>query len=344
MELGTRKAKVLEAIVNSYIVTGEPVSSKSLCDNLKVSSSTVRNDMAELTQLGLLEQIHASSGRVPSHAGYRLYIDQLMSQGASRLTIESKEELSRPLFSCKINDPEDLLRGALDVVAEYTKCAAVSAVPSKSCSGVRAIRLIIVGHRSIMVVLVASAGVIRNKIVLCDCCFNQEELVAFQRILQDNLEGLEVRRVPSVLAEAFDENFAEVSPVLCEIVEAVIDLSDEISGAEVDLTGESNLFFYPDFDLDSVSGVIDFLNSPDQVLSFLKENQDDDVSVLVGEESKLCEFGRFSVIISKYDFSRQDTGFIAIVGPTRMDYAKIIPSMKYLSSLISKFLNENFGL
>jgi heat-inducible transcriptional repressor len=343
VKLGARKIKVLEAIVNSYIITGEPVSSKSLCDDLRVSSSTVRSDMAELTHLGLLEQPHASSGRVPSHSGYRFYINQLMSQGTYGLSLKNKEELARPIFSCKVNDPENFLKDVIDIIAEITKCVAVSAIPTKNSSVIQAIKLVFVEDRVIMVILVTSLGIVKNKLILCERCLDQETLAIIQRILQDKLKGLEISKVNIILSEILNEDFTEISPVFSKFLEVIIDLTDEVVDAGINLTGESNLFFYPDFNLDSISGLINFFNSPNEALSFLERNQDDDINVLVGEENELCEFDRFSVIISKYNFLKQNDGIIAIVGPTRMDYAKIIPTIRYLSSLTSKFLDENFG-
>ncbi|MDR3178957.1 MAG: heat-inducible transcriptional repressor HrcA [Oscillospiraceae bacterium] len=347
MNIGPRKLKILEAIVDSYIATGEPVSSKFLCENLglSVSSSTIRSDMADLTRIGLLEQPYTSSGRIPSHAGYRLYIEKLMEDGITKKEpIENERYLSEPILSFKARNLEDVLRNTLSVLAEITKCIAVSATPLKNTSTIKGIRLIFVKSKVTMIVLVTSIGVVKNRLVLCNVDCGKGVLDFFQKILQEKLENLEIYKLNSDLINTLKEDFFEISPILPKFFTVIIELAKEASKANINLSGENNLFFCPDIDQESALNLVNFFNSPnDSMVDFLKNNCNDEITVLVGEENGICKSSKLSVIISHYDFLHQDMAAIALIGPTRMNYAKLIPIIKYLTSILSGFLNKNFG-
>lgn len=338
MQLSPRKQKILAAVIDLYVATGEPVGSKAICDILdfSVSSATVRNELSELSELGLLEQPHTSAGRVPSQKGYRVYIDTLMKRPP--LSNEEQRYIDSLLLPSAY-DPERLLDGVSRALAGMTRFAAVSTTPGNSAAEVRAIQFVQTSRRTAMVILMTSAGTMKSRVFHCDFDLTPDILRVFFRVLNEKLAGLPVSSITPAYIQSLAVSLGEMSMLMSSALMAVLDVAQDAMQAQVMMDGEMNLLFYQEFDQDELRRIMNFLSRP-QELSRLLMQQANSLKVLIGDETNQPELSGSSVVVSRYAVGGKDAGAIAIIGPTRMNYGKIISNIEYLSGSVGRMLTE----
>ncbi len=338
MQLNTRKQKILSAVIDLYVATGEPVGSKAICDILdfNVSSATVRNELSELSEMGLLEQPHTSAGRVPSQKGYRLYIDTLMKRHP--LSGEEQRYLDSMLLPTA-NDPQRLLDGVSRVLAGMSRFTAISTTPSSSTAEVKGVQFVQTSRRTAMVILMTSAGTMKSRVFHCDFDLTPEILRVFFRVLNEKLVGLPVSTITPAYIQSLAVSLGEMSILMSSPLMAVLEVAQDSMQAEVLLDGEMNLLFYREFEPEEVRRIMGFLSRP-QEISRLLEQKANSIRVLIGEETNQPELSGSSVIVSRYAVGGEDAGAIAIIGPTRMNYSKMISNIEYLSGSVGKILTE----
>ena len=338
MGLSERKQKILAAVIDLYVATGEPVGSKALCDTLDfaVSSATVRNEMSELSELGLLEQPHTSAGRIPSQKGYRVYVDTIMKKhpisGEEQRYIDS-------LLLPSAYDPGRLLDGVSRALAGMTKFAAVSTTPSGNAADIRAIQFVQTSRRTAMVILMSSAGTMKSRVFHCDFDITPEILRVFFRMLNEKMIGLPVSAITPAYIQTLAASLGDMSMLMSSALMAVLDVAQDSMQSEVCLDGEMNLLFCHELGQSGIRRIMDFLSRP-QELSRLLMQQASSIKVLIGEETNRPELSESSVIVSRYAVGGKDAGAIAIIGPTRMNYGKIISNIEYLSGSVERMLTE----
>ena len=338
MQLSVRKQKILAAVIDLYIATGDPVGSKAVCDILdfSVSSATVRNELSELSEMGLLEQPHTSAGRVPSHKGYRVYIDTLMKRHP--LSGEEQRYIDSLLLPSAY-DPQRLLDGVARALAGMTRFAAVSITPSNSEAEIRAIQFVQTSRRTAMVILMTSAGTMKSRVFHCDFDLTPDILRVFYRVLNEKLVGLSVSTITPAYIQSLAVSLGEMSMLMSSTLMAVLDVAQDSMQAEVMMDGEMNLLFYHELDQDELRRIMNFLSRP-QELSRLLMRQANNLKVLIGEETNQPELSESSVVVSRYAVGGADAGALAIIGPTRMNYGKIISNLEYLSGSVGRMLTE----
>jgi heat-inducible transcriptional repressor len=338
LELSLRKQKILAAIVDLYVATGEPVGSRLLCQTLdfNVSSATVRNEMSDLSAAGLLEQPHTSAGRVPSQKGYRVYIDTLMKRapisGAEKRYIDS-------LILPSAYDPEKLLDGAASMLASMTKFAAVSTAPAGDSAVVKAVQFVQTGRRTAMALLMTSNGITKSRIFHCDYDITPEILHVFFRVLNEKLIGVPVASITPGYIQSLAASLDDMSILMSSALMAIVQAARESLESEVCLDGEINLVFRSEFGQDEIRRILDFLSRPAELCSLLMR-QEGSMRVLIGDETKRPELKDSSIVVSRYAVGGKDSGVIAIIGPTRMNYGKIISNMEYLSDSVGRILTK----
>lgn len=338
MQLSTRKQKILAAVIDLYVSTGEPVGSKAICDILdfSVSSATVRNELSELSEMGLLDQPHTSAGRVPSHKGYRLYIDTLMK----RRPLSSEEQrYIDSLLLPSAYDPQKLLDGVARALAGMTRFAAVSITPSSGEAEIRAIQFVQTSRRTAMVILMTSAGTMKSRVFHCDFDLTPDILRVFYRVLNERLVGLPVSTITPAYIQSLAVSLGDMSMLMSSPLMALLDVAQDAMQAEVLTDGEMNLLFYREFSQDELRRIMDFLSRP-QELSRMLMKPANNVRVLIGEETDQPELSGSSVVVSRYAVGGKDAGALAIVGPTRMNYSRIISNIEYLSNSVGRMLTE----
>lgn len=340
MDLSERRSKVLNAIVEIYVQNGEPVSSKAVCDflDISVSTATIRNDMAALVNMGLLEQPHTSAGRVPSHLGYREYINNLRNQDLSRISSIDRDLINSSLSSA--NDPERLLEEASQVLADITKFVAISTAPPGNNSTIRKIDFVQTGRHSAMIVVITSAGLIKNKLFRSDYEITPDILRLFYLVINEKFAGVSVSSITSEFIKSMLISLGELTPVLLPAMEAILESAQEILGASINLDGQNNLLFIPSFNIDEVRKIMEFLDHRDEIMKLILQNKFTNRCVLIGLESERPELSDSSIIISRYAIGGKNSGAIAIIGPTRMNYKKAITNLEYLTKTVGKILSD----
>ncbi|WP_101697352.1 heat-inducible transcriptional repressor HrcA [Clostridium minihomine] len=336
MELSERKLRVLAAIVDAYVKTGEPVGSKVLAADLGVSSATVRNEMADLVEIGLLEQPHTSSGRIPSQKGYRLYIDRIMNRRP--ISEEEQRYLDGLLFSSAY-DQQKLLEGVSQVLAGLTRFAAVSTAPSGRKADIRALQFVQTSRRTAMLILLTSAGTMNHQVFRCEFDLSPEILRVFFRVLNEKLAGVPVAAVTPAFIQTLAASLGELTVLMSSALMALLEAAQESVETEVRLNGQMNLLFHPEFERGNARRVMDFLERPQDLAQLLLQPQQE-VRVMIGEETHHPELRDSSIIIAQYAIDGEKAGAIGLIGPTRMDYAGLIAKMEYLSRTVGRRLTE----
>lgn len=337
--LPPRRQKILAAIIEQYIETGEPVGSKALLQNagLNVSSATIRNEMAELTSLGFISQPHTSAGRVPTQYGYRYYVDNLMQPAElgenDRRRIEAGVDY-------RSGDPELLLETANEALVNLTNFAAISTTPSDENAYIRNIEMVPISPKQAMVVLLTSTGILKSKPCRTDVEIDANLRKTFIDVVDQNFLGQPLSSITTVkiqtIVASLGMNALSMSPLLVTIA----DLVEAASVSEINLKGQSNLLGYKEYD-ENAGQLLDFLHKEEPLGMLVSSAEgDSDIEIRIGSENRYKELENSSMIISKYKIGNNATGAIGIIGPTRMNYSKLIPSIKYLTDIISKVLSD----
>ncbi|MFT9057160.1 MAG: heat-inducible transcriptional repressor HrcA, partial [Ethanoligenens sp.] len=333
MQLDDRKKRILGALVDCYVATGEPVGSKLLAGvlNLHLSSATIRNEMSELAEMGLLEQPHTSAGRIPSQAGYRYYVDSLMD--VYPLTLSEQARIN-VVLRIDGSDLDSVLSKAGDMLAAITGCVAVSAAPRANIR-IRSVEVMPAGKRSMLIVLVASPGVLRSRLCKAGQDVDTDMLAYFTNLLRDKLLGLPPEAATPELKSRMERALAQYAAALRPVLEAVFDELGVLSDAEVFLGGETNLFCYPEFHDGSALGIIHFLEQREQLFK-LVDDVHGPVNVRIGTENGTDSMRSSSLIAAPYKVGGRPQGSVGIIGPIRMNYAKLVSHIEYFSSVLSK--------
>ncbi len=331
-----RKLKILAAVVEEYVRTGEPVGSKAIASlpTIGVSAATVRNDMAMLEQLGYLEQPHTSAGRVPTINGYRLYIDELMT--APCLSGEERERLDHMLAEQGPMTEELLIQNATTALAELTKCAAVVSDLSPKFSVISKVEVIPTGKRMYVILLITSGGSIKNKACRLEIDLTNEQLKMFSKYLAENLEGVSVDALSDEMMENLTAAMGAYMMVMAPLVQGICELSRDLRQHALMFKGEKNLFSYEDLDK---MEVVRFIEHKDELTQLLDDSFSG-IRVLFGEGNDSFVIGNSSMIVSKYRKGERNVGSLGVIGPMRLDYAKVIPYLEYFSQKITDLISQ----
>ena len=336
--MDARKLKILAAVVDNYVKTGEPVGSKtiSMLPDIKVSAATVRNDMAILEELGYLEQPHTSAGRIPTFSGYRLYIEEILGQKQTGLAEEERSRLDAMLGDEENLTEELLLQSASTALAEITKCATVVSNFAPKYSVISKVEVIPTGKRLYVVLLITSNGKIKNKACRMEFDVTQEHMDFFQKFMQENLEGVSVAELSeerlSELVTAVGTYMMALSP----LIQGICEMSRDLQKIEVYVTGEQNLLTYRDLDK---SEIVRFISRKNELQSLLDDSMSG-IQVMFGKEGNNFVIGNSSMIVSKYQKGGKAAGSLGVIGPVRLDYAKIIPYIEYFTDKLTRFISE----
>lgn len=337
MALDERKLKILEAVVNTYVRTGEPVGSKTICEILlnTVSSATIRNEMVELSERGLLEQPHTSAGRIPSKMGYRVYISHMMKK---QVLTENEKLVIDSMLAEGAHDPEKLLKNASQTLALLTNYSAITTTPNPKRTIIRSVQVMPVGRRSLIVVLMTSSGTVKNKLCVCDFDVTNELLRIVSHLFREKLIGRPLHQITLAYLQTLVIEIGEFAFLVSPILKAVLEIVQEASFADVYIYGESNLLAHRAYTDSEIRRLLNLLSKKAELTGLLNEH-DGDLRILIGEEAVTSELLGSSMIISRYKIADENAGAIAVVGPTRMDYAKISAYLLYVSEAVGTMLS-----
>ncbi|MDD6825998.1 MAG: heat-inducible transcriptional repressor HrcA [Oscillospiraceae bacterium] len=332
-----RKLKILAAVVDEYILTGEPVGSKAISQvpGINVSAATIRNDMSVLEQLGYLEQPHTSAGRIPTFNGYRLYIDKLM-------TVEELSESERQRLDSMLGEEENLtedsiIQSAGKALAELTKCATVVANVAPKFSVITKVDVVPTGKRLYLILLITSNGSIKNKACRLEFDLDEEQLSFFSHYIQENLQGVSIEELSEERMEKLVTALGAYMITLAPLVKGLCELSKDLMHNELMISGEKNLISCNDFDKNEVVRFIEHKNEFAELLN----DSFSGIQVVFSQEKNDFIIGNSSMIVSKYRKGNKEAGSLGIVGPMRLNYSKIIPYIEYFTQKITDVLTDN---
>ena len=336
MELSERKQKILVAIIEKYIANGEPVGSKTLCEDFgnSVSSATIRNDMADLAALGFLEQPHASAGRIPSQKGYRYYVDRLMNK---RELSEQEQKAIRSHLAYRSGGPEQLLEVASTLLAQMTKCVAIATTLADDAETVSKVEILPIGRRSVIIVAITSSGLIKNRVCRLDSDVSDKLIDEFLSVVREHFIGMPITDVSTVTVQTIAASLGTRAITMYPLIITLAEMIREISETDILLEGQSNLFGIGS--TANAHRLLEFLSGRDSVKSMISENKNN-LSVVIGRENPHKELQDSSVIIARYKIDGIDAGALGIIGSTRIDYANLIPHIEYLTKLVGSMLSD----
>ncbi|MCF0126355.1 MAG: heat-inducible transcription repressor HrcA [Clostridia bacterium] len=331
--LDDRKKKVLQAIVEEYVNTAEPVSSNALTNNygLDYSSATIRNEMAELEKQGYLDKTHTSSGRIPSAKGYRYYVDELVND--KDISLEEIKYISDKLES-KITEIEELTKITANTISEITHYTTVSIGPKAETQLIDEIKFILLGARMMMAVILTDTGLVKETIIKFEEDINEKQVETINYMFNKKLKGEPIETIDRPLEEyLYDEMEYSVNVIKPIVVQIKRVLEED---KKVYLKGTNKAFDLPEFNSLAVAkNFVNILDAKELVADVLNTGFAEDIKVYIGEENEKEQLKDFSVVTFKHKVNGKEMGTIGIIGPKRMDYSKVISVMKYINQKLN---------
>lgn len=333
--MNERKNKILYSVIQDFIFTGEPVGSRTLSKkyNLGVSSATIRNEMSDLEELGFLEQVHTSSGRIPSNKGYRLYVDKLMKP--TQISQQEEMFIKSDLINLDIFDIGNVLKSKLALISKLTNLACILKIPSVSESSVISIQFIRIGDKNLLFVVVTREGIIRNSIIKVERVIPYEIINQINEVINKSLYGNTEDKVEDVI-EKVRLSLKLDSNVFDQVVSILYDVFKYDSRCEFYIEGINNILNYPEFrDINKIKNILRFFDNRLNFESLLICDKEDDIEIRIGEENYLEEAQQYSLVLGNYKKDSMLLGTLGIIGPTRMDYSKIVSILRSLIDVIN---------
>ena len=340
MEMDERKIRILQAIINDYINTAEPVGSRTIAKkySLGISSATIRNEMADLEEMGYIEHLHTSSGRKPSNKGYRLYVDKLMD----KIELSKEEELviKAQLLNSALFEVDKVVRQATQLLSDLTKLTCIVQAPSFEKSHIKSIQLMAIEPGRVLSVIITDSGLIKNDIINVKKNITTNDLAKMTVLLNRRLNNLTIEEINLVVINNIKKDLEGHDDIFNAIIPALYESLSEQDSDEVYMEGASNIFDYPEFkDIDKAREFISLLYDKATIKSILKDESD--MSVSIGDENLLTGTKDCSIITSVYKFGDRPLGSIAIIGPTRMQYSKVITLLTKVANEINEAISIN---
>ena len=339
--LSERKLKILHAIIQNYLETGEPVGSRTISKytDLNLSSATIRNEMADLEELGYILQPHTSAGRIPSDQGYRLYVDMLMEEKEQELTEMQEQMLD------KADRMEQLLSQAAKVLASSTNYATMVSTPVSSANKLKFIQLSMVDEEQIIAVIVLGGNVIKNKIINVEEPLSNENLLKLNMLLNTTLTGMPIEEINLGLIARLKEQAGIHSEVVGNVLDAVAEVIQVDNVMHIYTSGATNIFKYPELsDKQSAQEIISAFEEKQQlnelVTQTLAREDNTGIQVYIGDETPVQNMKDCSVVTATYELGEGMKGTIGIIGPKRMDYEHVLKSMKRLQNELDQMFHK----
>lgn len=340
MSMDARKFRILQAIIDDYILTAIPVGSRTISKKYEMglSSATIRNEMSDLEELGYLDQPHISAGRIPSAKAYRLYVDQLLKTGK----IHSGDvDGLREHFSQRTGKMEDVINRAAQVLSSMTSYTSLVMSPKVGETVIRNLQLVPVSQTSALLVIVTDSGIVRDAIIHVDSDLDADALYAVSRMLTERLCGRSLGETQEVL-KALGREFAEKRTVLSGISDLVADVESQHSKAKIAYGGTSNILSFPEYnDVEKARTFLSLLETKDTLVKLLEQHQSLAFTVRIGPETGVPELKDCSLVTATYSLGDHTHGTIGIIGPTRMQYSKVLHVLSAMGEQLTRLLTQD---
>jgi len=340
MSMDARKFRILQAIIDDYILTAIPVGSRTISKKYEMglSSATIRNEMSDLEELGYLDQPHVSAGRIPSAKAYRLYVDQLLQAGKIR---SDDVDSIRTHFSDRTGKMEDVINRAAQVLSSVTHYTSLVMSPKGGEMTIRNLQLVPVNNSSALLVIVTDSGIVRDSVIHVDSELDADALYAISRMLTERLAGRTLGETQELL-KSMGREFAEKRAVLGSISELVADVENQHAKAKLAFGGTSNILNFPEYnDVEKARTFLSLLETKDALLQLLEQHQNVAFTVRIGPETGVPELKDCSLVTATYSLGDHTHGTIGVIGPTRMQYGRVLNVLSVMGEQLTRLLTQD---
>ena len=349
MDLDERKLKILQAIIRNYLETGEPVGSRTISKytDLNLSSATIRNEMADLEELGYIVQPHTSAGRIPSDKGYRLYVDQMLAEKEEKLDHATQEvkEMHQMLLE-KEDKMESILKQMAKMLAVNTNYATLVTAPQVKGNKIKFLQLSRVDVGQLLATIVVEGNVIKNNMIHVEKSLDDETLLKLNILLNTNLNGLPIEDINLAMITKLKQQAGIYDGIIAEVMDAVAAVIRENDDIEIYTSGANNIFKYPELsDNQRASELINTLEEKQMLTELVQDSMTDEnntgIQVYIGNETPVQTMKDCSVVTATYELEEGVKGTIGIIGPRRMDYDKVISTLTTLKSQLDTIYKKD---
>lgn len=342
MELDERKIKILNAIIQTYLETGEPVGSRTISrfTDLKLSSATIRNEMSDLEEMGYILQPHTSAGRIPSDKGYRFYVDNLMKVKSEEVVRQNE------MMVQKVDKLEQVLKQVVKLLATNTNYASLITAPQSQKNKLKFIQLTRVNEEQILAVMMLEGNIIKNKILTVDELVEEEEVVKLNLLLNTYLQGLSLQEINMELLQTMKRQAQGHRKIIGDLIDTIVEAIQEEDDTEIYTSGTTNLLKYPELADREKAGQLLYTLEEKQGLNELitaGENDENEhgIQVYIGSESPVQSMKDCSIVTATYELEEGVQGTIGIIGPKRMDYKKVVNNLETVMTQLDTIFKKD---
>lgn len=339
MRMDERKLRILQAIIDDYILTAMPVGSRTISKKYiaGLSSATIRNEMSDLEELGYLDQPHTSAGRIPSAKAYRFYVENLL-QNTQKLPAEEARQL-RVHFDRRATQVEDVIASAAQAISDVTRYTAVVTLPGSKSPKIRRVEIVPITDNTALLLLVTNMGIIKDTVIPVKEQMDADHLHEISNMLSEQLADLSLESLRPKLSE-----IAEAFHAHRQVLDGVLEAAERGVHDEIHIGGRSNLLHYPEyFDAEKARSVLSLLETRDKLMQLMHTAPQMAFTVRIGNETGMPETSDLSVVSMTYRIGDETTGTIGVIGPTRMQYAKVLPVLDYMGKALGSMIREQAG-
>lgn len=340
MEIDERKIRILEAIIQDYIQTGDPVGSRTISKkyDLGISSATIRNEMADLEDLGFIMQPHTSAGRIPSDKGYRLYVDNLMHRDE---IAPDMEHVIGQMLKQKINKIDELVDEVARLVSMMTQYATIAATPTITQTKVKHMQLVPVDDRNVALVIVTDTNIVRHHVISTQTPLDNEKCIFLSNILNECLKEMTLDGLDFNKTKQLEERMQGNSEIIVDIVKAIMNTLEEEEIPNIFTRGTMNILNFQEFnEIDKAKKMLELLEQKPYLMKILDTKPSSRINISIGEENTLEPMKHCSIVTANYTIGDYSLGTIGIIGPTRMNYAQVVSILEHISHQITNMLTE----
>ena len=339
-ELSERKKLLLKAIVEAHIQGGEPIGSKYITESkqLSCSSATIRNEMAELEALGYLEQPHTSAGRIPSKQGYRLYVDTLLEEYA--MTAKEIAQINQ-LMKIKMSELDQILEKASKVASSLTNYTGFAIKPRAHAVTVTKYEAAMIDPHSFILIIVASNGAVKTRNVITESELSERVLARLSAALNELVVGLDAGQISLPIIIALENRMSGDTVLVNTVMKSIYEVLSDLDSGELKVSGLDRLLQYPEFsDAENLGELLGALERKDDILDLVSDSDGENVSVVIGSESSVKVINNSTLVFKPIRSNGRTVGAVGVIGPLRMDYARVLATLDNLGGNISYLLSE----
>lgn len=340
MILDERKLKILQAIVEDYVLTGDPVGSRTVAKKYihGMSPATIRNDMADLEEMGFLQQPHTSAGRIPSDQGYREYVNRLMH---TKNLSESEAERIKEKLATVLKDIDHLVKLTSNVIAQITSYTTVAITPQLKKTSIKHLQFVPIDKTKILLVLITNVGTVKNITIKVNKEYDSDFLHLVSNVLNEKFKDFPLQNIDSTIWDDIERTTRIEKDVLIPVFEALKESVNSPDTKDVFLEGTSNIFNFPEFsDISKAKEFLHMLDEPDFFIRLLSNENDKKINIRIGSENQCNEIKKCSLITTSFWSGDKLLATLGVIGPTRMDYAKVVACIEYLRNEMPNLLNK----